>query len=346
MRAKVWQQMVELDWPAIAVDAAHGGVGAGYHPLGVIFEELGRNLAMSPLLAVCQALVCLQRSAQARAAATRTEMLNGRALVVLADQETAHHDVAEVRTGFIRAPGGYALNGTKRFVPYGAQADGYLVSAHLAGVPGRAGGTALFLVDAANPGVSIERLRLLDSQPRAHLTFTEVVVSPSALIAGPESGASVLDECTEVATALLASEMLGSLSAALELTVAHLRQRVQFGVPIGSFQALQHRAARMLVAQELATSAVRTALRALDDDPGQAAEAVSVAKIWANDAFQLIAREGVQMHGGLGMTDEADIGLYLKRAQIATMQYGDSRFHRRRLAALKLAEESGAGSRR
>jgi alkylation response protein AidB-like acyl-CoA dehydrogenase len=344
VRAKVWQQMVELEWPAMAIDDADGGVGAGYYPLGVIFEELGRNLVLSPLLTVCQALACLQRTGHQRATAVRAETLNGRALVVLADQETAHHDPGVIGTRFEETSDGYILGGTKRFVLHGGQADAYVVSARLVGTPPHhAEGTALFLVDAADPGVSIERFRLIDSQPRAHLRFTDVALSRSALIADPKSGAEVLAECTEVATALLAAEMLGSLSAALELTVAHLRQRVQFGVPIGSFQALQHRAARMLVAQEMTTSAVRAALRALDEDPGQAAAAVSVAKIWANDAFQQIAREGVQMHGGLGMTDEADIGLYLKRAQVASAQSGDSRFHRRRIATLKLDEESSAG---
>jgi alkylation response protein AidB-like acyl-CoA dehydrogenase len=327
--------MLDMEWPAMAVHTDHGGVGAGHYPLGVIFEELGRNLVLSPLIAVCQALSCLQNTGGDRAAALLQEVMTGHSLATVAHQEGAHHSASAVTTHAEQTPQGYRLSGTKRFVLYGAQADAYLVSARLSG-DGSAG-LALFVVNAGQTGLSIEPLRLMDAQPRAHVRLSEVAVDHTALLAGPDSAACVLDEATDIATGLLAAEMLGSLSAALQLTVNHLQQRVQFGTTIGSFQALQHRAARMLVAQEMTTSTVRAALRCLDESPRDAAEPVSVAKLWANDAFDLIAREGVQMHGGLGMTDEVDIGLYLKRARVTSAQWGDSGFHRRRIAAHKLA---------
>ncbi|ORA11655.1 acyl-CoA dehydrogenase family protein [Mycobacterium arosiense] len=337
MRATVWRQMLDMEWPAMAVSTDRGGVGAGYYPLGVIFEELGHNLVLSPLLAVCQALTCLQNAGGERGSALLASVLAGQSLAIVAHQESNHHAVSRVRTCVEQTSQGYSLSGEKRFALYGAQADAYLVSARLSGEDSAPLG--LFVVDAGQPGVSVKACRLMDSQPRAHLLFNEVALDRAALLIGPDSAATVLDEAIDVATGLLSAEMLGSLSAALQLTVDHLKHRVQFGAVIGSFQALQHRAARMLVAEEMTTSTVRAALRSLDEQPRDAAETVSVAKLWANEAFSLIAREGVQMHGGLGMTDEVDIGLYLKRAQVACSQWGDSTFHRRRIAAHKLSGE-------
>lgn len=339
MRTAVWRQMVDMEWPAMAVSTDRGGVGAGLYPLGVIFEELGGNLVLSPLLTVCQALSCLQNASGERATAVLADVIGGCSLVTVAHQEGAHHGFSAVKTCAEQTPRGYRLSGTKRFALYGAQADAYLVSAHMSGEASAP--LALFVVDANQRGVSIAPCRLMDSQPRAHLQFNGVALDQTALLVDSDSATEVLDEATDVATGLLAAEMLGSLSAALQLTVNHLQQRVQFGAIIGSFQALQHRAARMLVAQEMTTSTVRAALRRLDEAPRAAGEAVSVAKLWANEAFSLVAREGVQMHGGLGMTDEVDIGLYLKRAQVACSQLGDSGFHRRRIAAFKLGAPLG-----
>ena len=337
MRPKVWQQMAELDWVGLTVDEQHGGSGAGYFQQGIVFEELGRALVLSPLLATAEVLPCLAGSDGTPVAPQLDAVLAGTSIACLAHHESGYYTPDLVATTARATDSGYVLSGRKQFVGYAGQADQVIVSARLSGQPRDRDGIGLFVVDSTARGLDVERLRLMDSVPRAHVNLRDVHVESTALIAQSGCAADILDRCHDVATALQAAEMLGALDAALELTVAHLKTRVQFEAIIGTFQALQHRAARMLIAKELATSAVRAALRSLNGaDAGARAVDVSVAKVMVNDAFSLIAREGVQMHGGMGMTDEADIGLYLKRSQTASALGGDSGYHRRRIARLKL----------
>lgn len=302
---KVWHRLVELG----AVELLAPGTA---FEAGIVARELGRNLVASPFLAMCAALRCL----------ADTPVPDG--LVVVAHQEGGHHsDRAPATTATARGDG-YVLTGAKDHVPYGASAETLIVSATLEGR------TALFLVEGT---ATVRRVgRLIDTQPRARVELTD---TPGTLLLPPGRAEDVLRTAQLHTTALLAAEMLGSAEAAFALTVAHLQQREQFGVLIGTFQALQHRAARLYVELELGTSLVLEALRLLDAGDAEAPVAVSAAKAFLNEVALAVTAEGVQLHGGLGMTDEADIGLYLKRARVAAAELGDSAYHHRIVAAAR-----------
>jgi alkylation response protein AidB-like acyl-CoA dehydrogenase len=302
---KVWHRLTELG----AIELLSPGTA---FEAGIVARELGRNLVPSPFLATAAALHCLAGA----------PVPDG--LVVLAHQEGGHHSDRAPATTATQSAEGYLLNGVKDHVSYGAEADALVVSATLDG------GTALFLVDGA---AAVRRgARLIDSRHRARVELTD---APATLLCPPDRGSEVLAAALSQATALLAAEMLGSAEAALAMTVAHLQQREQFGVLIGTFQALQHRAARLYVDLELGTSLVLEALRLLDAGDEDAPVAVSAAKAFLSDLAPVLAGEGAQLHGGIGMTDEADIGLYLKRARVAAAELGDGAYHRRIVAAAR-----------
>jgi alkylation response protein AidB-like acyl-CoA dehydrogenase len=306
---KLWHRLIELGLiELLAPDA-----GTCFEA-GIVARELGRNLVPSPFLATCAALHCC-----AAAGVTAPE-----GLVVLAHQEGGHHSDRSPSTTATPIMDGYALQGAKHHVAYGAEADALVVTAALDGV------TALFLVDAT--AVTRRSGRLIDTRHRARI---DLATAPGTLLCPPERASALLASALTHTTALLAAEMLGSAEAAFALTIAHLQQREQFGVLIGTFQALQHRAARLYVELELGTSLVLEALRLLDAGDAHATPAVSAAKAFMNDVALAVAREGAQLHGGLGMTDEADIGLYLKRARVAASELGDNAYHHRVVAGAR-----------
>lgn len=304
---KVWHRLTELG----ALELLAPGTA---FEAGIVARELGRNLVPSPFLATAAALHCLSLAG--------SPTPDG--LVVLAHQEGGHHSDRAPATAAVSSREGYLLTGVKRHVSYGAEADVLVVSATLDG------GTALFLVDGA--GNTRRGARLIDTRHRAQVEFAD---APATLLCAPDRGPEVLSVALTHTTALLAAEMVGSAEAALALTVAHLQQREQFGVLIGTFQALQHRAARLYVELELGTSLMLEALRLLDAGDADAAPAVSAAKAFLSNLAPALAGEGAQLFGGMGMTDEADIGLYLKRARVAAAELGDSTYHHRIVGAAR-----------
>jgi acyl-CoA dehydrogenase len=211
-----------------------------------------------------------------------------------------------------------------------------VVSARTAGAAHDEAGVTLFLVAHDAPGLHVQRQHRVDGRGAAIVDLEGVRAEPGAVLGTPEQGAALLSRVVDRATIGLCAEMLGGMSACFEMTLEYLKTRTQFGVPIGSFQALKHRAARQFVELELARSIVLAAHRALDDDADDArvARLASVAKARCSDAYVLIGNEGVQMHGGIGMTDEHDVGFFLKRARAAEIQFGDAAFHRDRVARL------------
>jgi alkylation response protein AidB-like acyl-CoA dehydrogenase len=229
------------------------------------------------------------------------------------------------------------LNGSKTFVLDGNSADKLVVAARTAGNPGDRDGITLFLVDLAAPGVTVNRTRMADSRNAANIELNAVEVDKDAVIGGIDKGADVLDPALDIARIGLSAEMLGSLQECFERTVQYLKEREQFGVPIGSFQALKHRAADMFCEVELSKSCVLEALTALDEgrDAGEIAKLASLAKAKVGETFNRVSREGIQMHGGIGMTDEFDIGFFLKRAAVAEQTFGDVNFHRNRYGDLE-----------
>lgn len=332
----LWAEIVGLGWTAIVLPEEHGGLAFGYRGLGSVFESIGRNLAPTPLLAtvVLGGGLLHDAGSQAQRAHWLPRVVDGSALLALALDEGARHDPAAVRTSARQVDGGWVLDGEKWFVLDGHIADRLLVVARSAGAAGDARGLSLFLVDPAAPGVARTRTWMADSRNAARVTLSQVRVDAEDLIGPAHEGAGALEATLDRARVCLAAEALGVVGEAFDRTVAYLKERVQFDVPIGSFQALQHRAARLYVEIELLRSCVAAALDALDHDSAQAPLLASLAKARAADLSERALNEAVQLHGGVGVTDALDIGLFLKRGRALQQTFGDAVYHRDRWARL------------
>ncbi len=336
---ELWTEMAQLGWLGIVIPESHGGAGLGWTELMVVMEELGRGLMPEPFVGtvLLGASAILLGGSEAQKQAHLPPVAAGERFLALAYQEPASRwDPVHVTTRAERAGGGWKITGEKIQVLDGHHADWFVVSARTAGEPTDAQGVTLFLIRRDAPGVTVERQHRVDARGAAIVRLESVTVTPEAVLGGEGKGADLLQGVLDRAAAALSAEMLGSMTACFEMTLAYLKTRQQFGVLIGTFQALKHRAARMYIETELARSVVMAAHRALDDgaDDGQVARLASVAKARCSDAFVLIGNEGVQMHGGIGMTDEHDVGFFLKRARAAEMQFGDAAWHRGRVALL------------
>jgi len=332
----LWAEIVGLGWTAMVLSEEHGGLDFGYRGLGSVFESIGRNLAATPLLStvVLGGGLLHDAGSEAQRAHWLPRVVDGSALFALALDEGPRHDPAAVRTSARQVDGGWVLDGEKWFVLDGHIADRLLVVARSAGAAGDHGGLSLFLVDPASPGVARTRTWMVDSRNAARVTLSQVRVDAEDLIGPAHEGAGVLEATLDRARVCLAAEALGVVGEAFDRTVAYLKERVQFDVPIGSFQALQHRAARLYVEIELLRSCVAAALDALDHDSAQAALLASLAKARAADLSERALNEAVQLHGGVGVTDALDIGLFLKRGRALQQTFGDAVYHRDRWARL------------
>ncbi|MDB2375973.1 acyl-CoA dehydrogenase family protein [Gammaproteobacteria bacterium] len=335
----LWRQMLELGWAGMAIPEAYGGFEFGYGGLGVVLEESGRTLVSSPLIAtvLLGASAINELGSDAQKSEFLPQVVSGELLLALAIDEKPHHRPCRIETSAVKSGEGYVLNGCKTFVLDGHIANKLVVVARTSGAIDDEAGLSVFLVDAAAEGVSINRSWMVDSRNSAMLSLNNVKVGADALL-GAEGGAySSLTRVLDIGRIGVAAEMLGSMQQAFEITLDYLKQREQFGVLIGSFQGLQHRAAEMYSEIELCKSAVRAALAALDDadkTDADIAEFASIAKAKLSEVATLVSNEVVQMHGGIGMTDEYDIGFYMKRARVAAAFLGDALFHRERYASL------------
>ena len=335
----LWRQMLELGWAGMAIPEAYGGFEFGYGGLGVVLEESGRTLVSSPLIAtvLLGASAINELGSDAQKSEFLPQVVSGELLLALAIDEKPHHRPCRIETSAVKSGEGYVLNGCKTFVLDGHIANKLVVVARTSGAIDDEAGLSVFLVDAAAEGVSINRSWMVDSRNSAMLSLNDVKVGADALL-GAEGGAySSLTRVLDIGRIGVAAEMLGSMQQAFEITLDYLKQREQFGVLIGSFQGLQHRAAEMYSEIELCKSTVRAALAALDDadkTDADIAEFASIAKAKLSEVATLVSNEAVQMHGGIGMTDEYDIGFYMKRARVAAAFLGDALFHRERYASL------------
>ena len=333
----LWAEMVELGWPGIIIPEEYGGSEFGYTGLGVVLQEMGRTLTASPMVStvLIGASAYMLGASEVRKKAMLPEIAAGKKIIALALEEGPRHAPYNVATRGGPSVDGYRISGEKTFVLDGQVADELIVVARESGEPGDRDGLTLFLVDAKAAGVKITPTRMADSRNAANITFNGASASGDKIIGEKKKGADVLDAILDRARIGLAAEMLGAIEIALETTVEYLKTRQQFGRPIGSFQGLAHRAAEMFCEVELSKSVVLDALSAIDDNRDDIAQAASLAKARLNDTFHLISCEMLQMHGGIGMTDEADIGFYMKRARVAAATFGDSAFHRDRYATLE-----------
>ncbi len=330
----LWKQMGELGWAGILLPEEYGGSELGLAELGVILEECGRKLSPYPLLStsVLGASAVLLGGSDAQKQAILPGVSSGETLLALAFQETPRFAPYAIATTAKEAGGGYELSGEKVLVLEGHVADHLIVAARTRGAAGERDGITLFLVDPAANGVEITRTNMVDSRNAARNRFEGPAGARDAVLGTVGGGADLLDAVLERGTAALSAELLGVTREVFERTIEYLKTREQFGVKIGTFQALKHRAAEMFCEVELSQSVVMDALRAVDEERPHRERVVSAAKARISDASSLVAREGLQMHGGIGMTDEEEIGFFLKRAKAAELTFGDGGYHRDRFA--------------
>ena len=333
---QLWKEMADLGWTGFLVSEDHGGSEFGLTGLAQVLEASGRTLAATPLIATA----LLGASALELAGSSNQKadhlpgLVAGETLFALALEEGPHHAPNRIATTATGAGSGFVINGQKVFVLDGHVADILIVAARTAGSRNDRAGITLFLVPADAPGVSRTRNHMVDSRNAASIRFENVAVGADAVLGPIDGGADGLEAILDRARAGLAAEMLGSASEAFDRTLQYLKDRRQFGVAIGSFQALKHRAAQMFCEIEATRSAVLAATTAIDDRANDAAALVSLAKTKASETLRLCGDEGVQMHGGIGMTDEHEIGFFLKRARVAEATFGNAAFHRDRYASL------------
>ncbi len=332
----VWQKMVEMGWPAIAIDEAYGGLGFGYVGLGAVVEECGRTLVGTPFFGsvILSASIISLGGSEAQKQQYLPNIAAGQSKLALAHEETHHHNPLGAAL-LAKADGeDFVLSGAKVFVADGTIADHIIVSARTAGQAGDENGISLFILDRQTEGVSATLTRMIDSRNCARIHFDNVRVNKAQLIGELDNGFTILDQALDRGRICLAAEMLGGCQVMFDQTIEYLKDREQFGKKIGSFQALQHRAAIMFAELEQTRSVVAAALPAIDEQSDETALLASMAKIKANDTFDLITSEAVQMHGGIGVTDEMNIGFYFKRARLTIHRLGDSGFHRDRFASI------------
>jgi alkylation response protein AidB-like acyl-CoA dehydrogenase len=336
---ELWTDMARLGWLGIVMPEEYGGAGLGWTDLMVVLEELGRGLVPEPVVGtlLLGTTTLLLGGSDAQRRTHLPAVVAGERRLAVAYQEPggryAHH---RVETRAERGRGGWTLTGRKLHVLDGNGADWFVVSARTAGGTRDETGVSLFLIPRGARGIAVEAQRRVDSRGAALLQLEGVDVGADAVVGAEGEGTRLLGRVLDRATIGLCAEMLGGMAACFDMTLAYLKTRKQFGVPIGSFQALKHRAARIFVELELARSIVLAAHRALDDaaDDARIARLASAAKARCSDAFVLAGNESVQMHGGIGMTDEHDVGFFLKRARAAEITFGDAAFHRDRVARL------------
>ena len=329
----LWKQFAEMGFTGILVSEADGGLGLGHVEAGIVLEEIGRNLTPSPFLVTAVAFV---EGVKGSAARERwlPGILGGDTVAAVAIDEGRKHRPEGIAMRAERSGNGFRLNGTKNFVVQGGSADVILVAARTGGSAGETDGLTLFAVDKEANGFAAASERLADSSMAARLTFDNVEVDADAVVGDVDQGWALLTRLLDSGRTGVAAEQVGIASGAMNMTVDYLKQRTQFGRLIGEFQALQHRAAHLYSELEIARSATLKAQQLLDEADPKAELMVSVAKAKAGRTATLAVQEGVQMHGGIGMTDEHDIGLYMKRDRALNELWGDANYHAERVARL------------
>ena len=333
----LWKEMAEMGWAGILVGEEFGGADFGFVGAGLLAEEMGRSLTASPFLStsILAATALNKNGADGQKQEHLPKIAAGETVFALAVDETRKHAPAKTALTAEKAGNGFKLSGDKTFVADGHVADKIIVAARTSGAPGESEGLTLFLVDGEAGGLTRERTVMVDSRNAARLKFDNVEATGDDVIGELDGGFEALEGVLNAGRAGLAAEMSGAAQQAFQMTTDYLKERKQFGVEIGAFQALQHRAAHLYSEVEIMKSAVLKALQDLDSSYGVAGAICSLAKAKAGEVAKLASIEGVQMHGGIGMTDEFDIGFFMKRIRVAQEMFGDTAFHADRIAKLR-----------
>ena len=332
----LWSEMSKLGWPGIMIPEKYGGSNFGISGICVVLQECAKTLTPSPLFAtgVLGAFSIKTYGTDEQKEKYLPSIASGDLTVSLAVDESSHHNPYETELSAKKNNNNYLLSGKKVFVIDGASSDLLIVLARTSGNKGDSTGLTLFLVDSNQVGINKVKLEMADSRNYANITFENVDVPSENILGDPEAGGEAIDNILDIGRIAISAEMLGNSEAAFETTLDYLKQRKQFGVLIGSFQALQHRAAEMFCEIELTKSSVMAAMRAADEGSNELQRLSSLAKTVAGETLHLVSNEAIQMHGGIGVTDEYDVGFFLKRARVAEQIFGSSKFHTERYANL------------
>ena len=332
----LWNEMTKLGWPGILIPEDYGGSNFGITGISVILNECAKTLTPSPLFAtgVIGAYSITNYGTEKQKEYYLPKIASGELTTALAVDESSHHNPANTEIFAKKEGSNFLVNGKKTFVIDGASADLIILLARTSGDKGDMTGLTLFLVDANSNGLETAKLDMADSRNYSNINFNNVEIPDSNILGDLETGGEIIENVLDIGRIAMASEMLGNAEAAFETTIDYLKQRKQFGVLIGSFQALQHRAAEMFCEIELTKSSVIGAMKAADEGSNELQRLSSLAKTMAGETLHLVSNEAVQMHGGIGVTDEYDIGFFLKRARVTEQIFGSSKYHTERYANL------------
>jgi len=332
----MWQEMSKLGWPGIMIPEEFGGSNFGLSGICVVLQECAKTLTPSPLFAtgVLGAYAINNYGTKEQKEKYLPLIANGKLTTSVAVDESSHHNPNDTLLIAKKSADEFILSGKKTFVIDGTSSDLLIVLARTSGEKGDSTGLTLFLVNSNSDGVDRIKLEMADSRNYANIIFDNVKISSNNILGDIEAGGEAIDDILDIGRIAISAEMLGNSEAAFETTLDYLKQRKQFGVLIGSFQALQHRAAEMFCEIELTKSSVIAAMRAADERSNDVQRLSSLAKTVAGETLHLVSNEAIQMHGGIGVTDEYDIGFFLKRARVAEQIFGSAKFHTERYANL------------
>jgi alkylation response protein AidB-like acyl-CoA dehydrogenase len=332
----IWQEMVNLGWSGILIPEEFGGSNFGVAGISVILQECGKTLTPSPLFStgVLGAYAISNFGTQEQKEKYLPKIVNGEITTALAVDESSHHDPSKTSLTAEKKEDNYILNGKKTFVIDGASADLLIVLTRTSGNSGELAGLTLFIMDSNANGINKIKLDMADSRNYANINFNDVICSNQDILGALESGGETVESILDIGRIAISAEMLGNAESAFETTIEYLKQRKQFGALIGTFQALQHRAAAMFCEIELTKSAVLAAVHGADERSNELQRLSSLAKTVAGETLHLISNEAIQMHGGIGVTDEYDLGFFIKRSRVAEQIFGSSTYHTERYANL------------
>ena len=325
-----WKEMVEMGWTALTVPEEYNGLNFGYVGLGQVIEEMGKKLTVSPMIStvlVSTTIVGLSKN-EVLKSKLFDEIMSGKKLCTLAHEESSHHNPNIDLSIISNNNDKFILNGKKRFVIDGTISDYLIVSANSESN----GSLELVIIDSKSKGITFNNKVHMDSKIYSDISFNNVEFSKDNFLSTENDGKKILKKALDIACVGLAAEMLGNIQQAFDMTIQYLKEREQFGIKIGSFQALQHRSAIMFGEIELCKSIVLKALQAIDSGDKNLPELASLAKSKLGLTSKLVTNEAVQMHGGIGVTDDADIGFFLKRVRVSQRIFGDSNYHLDRVA--------------
>ena len=332
----LWMEMVNLGWSGILIPEEYGGFDFGMVGMGSILEEAGKTLTPSPLFStgVLGASLLTLGGNDSQKQTYLPQIVDGTLTTALALEESNRHSPYSIDTQAKKNGDQFIISGCKNFVIDGHSSNLLIVAARTEGSVNDESGITLFLVNSDSQGVEIAKTSMVDSRNAANIKFSDVTVSSDNILGEENNGASLLEVVLDRAQIAISAEMLGNASQAFNLTLEYLKERKQFGAVIGTFQALQHRAAEMYSELELTKSSVIAACNAVDENSNDLRRMASLAKFKSGETNHLITNEAVQMHGGVGVTDEYDVGLFMKRARVTEQIFGNSEYHIDRYATL------------